>query len=104
MRRLLLVLLAACSSVDGEPATTTPDATTADATPTSCTTTITYGDKWLRAAGHDSDVDIADGDITWDGTCVDDGANSYAVLSNGWKPYFAGKGSCAIALDSSCAT
>ena len=43
--------------------------------------------------------------VTWDGTCTDDGASSYALLSNGWKPLFNGNGACQIALDytGSCA-
>ncbi|HEY1697771.1 MAG TPA: glycoside hydrolase family 43 protein [Polyangiaceae bacterium] len=38
--------------------------------------------------------------MTWDGSCIDDGANSYATLSNGWKPYFTGNSACILALDS----
>ena len=33
------------------------------------------------------------------GALVLDGANSYAVLSNGWRPYFAGHGRCEVSLD-----
>jgi GH43 family beta-xylosidase len=70
-----------------------------------CTTRITYGDAWIHPAAHPSNVDIASGAVTWDGTCTDDGANSYALFSNGWKPYFSGHGACVIALDeSSCGT
>src|SRR5262249_18043189 len=68
-----------------------------------CTTRIAYGDRWIHGANHASQADVASGDVTWDGTCTDDGANSYAVLSNGWKPYFQGHGACVLALDSSCA-
>jgi GH43 family beta-xylosidase len=66
-----------------------------------CTTRITYGEAWLHAASHPSQSDVTSGLVTWDGSCHDDGANSYAVLSNGWKPYFAGHSGCAMALDSS---
>jgi len=39
--------------------------------------------------------------VTWDGACTADAAgNSFATLSNGWQPYFAGR-ECVIALDSS---
>ncbi len=65
-----------------------------------CTTRITYGTRWIHGGDHPSQEDIASGIVDWDGTCVDDGANSYAVLSNGWKPYFTGHG-CTIALDRS---
>jgi hypothetical protein len=64
-----------------------------------CTTRITYGDAWIRPAMHPGNVDIVSGAVTWDGTCHDDGANSYALFSNGWKPYFNGNGACVIALD-----
>jgi beta-xylosidase len=70
-----------------------------------CTTRITYGSTWLHPANHPAQYDVVSSDVTWDGTCVDSGGNSYAVLSNGWKPYFAGSGACDLALDyaSSCA-
>src|SRR5207302_1978001 len=44
-------------------------------------------------------LDAGAGDVTWDGTCTDDGGDSYAVLSNGWKPYFHGNGACILAFD-----
>ena len=81
--------------------------------PPPCTTRITYGNTWIRGAGHPADYDDIIGAVTWDGVCTDDGTNSYAVLSNGWRPYFTGRGACVIALDyaascpsvpSSCAT
>ncbi len=38
--------------------------------------------------------------MTWDGSCaIDASGNSFATLSNGWKPYFRGRSSCVIALD-----
>lgn len=65
--------------------------------PEPCTTRITYGSRWIHDAGHPG-FDIAQGNVTWDGSCTHDGANSYATLSNGWKPYFEGHG-CTIAFD-----
>jgi GH43 family beta-xylosidase len=68
-----------------------------------CDTKITYGNAWIGPAGHPGS-EIAAGSVTWDGTCYSDGINSYAVLSNGWKPYFQGLNSCVMAFDSTCAT
>ncbi|MCC6649362.1 MAG: family 43 glycosylhydrolase [Polyangiaceae bacterium] len=59
---------------------------------------MTYGESWIHP-NHPEPFDDADGLVTWDGACVDDGPNSYAVLSNGWKPYFSGHSACVIALD-----
>src|SRR5512135_827860 len=64
-----------------------------------CTTRIDYGGAWIHPAGHASSFDVTDGVVTWDRTCHDDGANSYAQLSNGWKPYFTGNGACSLTLD-----
>jgi arabinan endo-1,5-alpha-L-arabinosidase len=64
-----------------------------------CTTRITYGSAWIRPANHPASFDVVPGQVTWDGTCTDDGLSSYAVLSNGWKPYFTGNGACIMALD-----
>lgn len=66
-----------------------------------CSTRITYGDRWIHP-GHPAQFDIASGLVTWDGTCVNEGSNSYAVLSNGWKPYFTGHDACVMALDTDC--
>jgi len=74
-----------------------PDGDSDGAAP--CTTRISYGLAWIHGASHPSQEDTADGAVTWDGKCVDDGANSYALLSNGWKPYFQGSSACVIALD-----
>jgi GH43 family beta-xylosidase len=69
----------------------------------SCSTRVTYGAAWLAPANHPTDYDVVGSEVTWDGTCTDSGANSYAVLSNGWTPTFHGNGACDIALDySSC--
>lgn len=39
------------------------------------------------------------GIVTWDGSCArDDDGNWFAQLSNGWKPFFLGGGSCALSL------
>jgi arabinan endo-1,5-alpha-L-arabinosidase len=65
--------------------------------PPPCTTKITYGSRWIHGAGHPG-FDIAQGNVTWDGTCTPDGSNSYATLSNGWKPYFEGH-SCTMAFE-----
>lgn len=67
--------------------------------PAPCRTRITYGSSWIHPAGHPADDDDVAGRVTWDGVCVDDGPSSYAVLSNGWRPYFSGAGACVIALD-----
>ena len=65
-----------------------------------CVTRITYGSQWLHAPAHTADFDDASGVVTWDGSCqIDSSGNSFATLSNGWKPYFSGRGSCVIALD-----
>ncbi|MCP3166275.1 glycoside hydrolase family 43 protein [Myxococcus qinghaiensis] len=66
-----------------------------------CNTRITYGDRWIHSAGHPG-YDVAADLVTWDGVCVNEGTNSYAVLSNGWKPYFTGHNGCVMALDTTC--
>ena len=45
-----------------------------------CSTRITYGDRWIHP-GHPEMYDVASGLVTWDGSCVNEGTNSYAVLS-----------------------
>jgi GH43 family beta-xylosidase len=67
--------------------------------PTPCTTRVTYGAAWIRPAGRATDHDIVDGLVTWDGVCHFDGSSSYAELSNGWQPFFAGRSTCVIGLD-----
>lgn len=70
-----------------------------DAPPAPCTTRVTYGSGWIHGPNHPQDFDIADGLVTWDGSCAVDGSgNAIATLSNGWQPYFSGR-SCVIALD-----
>ena len=111
MRRLLALLaLAACGGSHGHTAPSDGpgsggDGGGADAAPDAapCTTRVTYGQAWIHGANHPAQDDTAAGDVTWDGTCTDDGANSFAVLSNGWKPYFTGHGACELALDHAAA-
>lgn len=100
MRFALVLALASCS---GSPSKATPDGPPADVSSApdaaeACSTTITYGLSWIHPDGHTGQTDTADGVVTWDGTCVPSGANSYAVLSNGWRPYFSGH-TCELALD-----
>jgi arabinan endo-1,5-alpha-L-arabinosidase len=64
-----------------------------------CTTRVTYGAAWIHPGGHPATYDDAPGTVTWDGTYTNDGPNSYATLSNGWKPYFTGNDACILALD-----
>ena len=111
-RVLCAVALVACSSsgdqTDGGADASSNDASTSDATSSDasseasapCTTRVQYGAAWIHGSSHPTDFDVTDGLVTWDGTCTDDGANSYAVLSNGWKPYFSGHSACIMALDS----
>ncbi|HEX8794600.1 MAG TPA: glycoside hydrolase family 43 protein [Polyangiaceae bacterium] len=97
----------ASSSMDASPVTdgsvrdAPADRSEADVAEASapCTTRVTYGSAWIHGANHPASYDDASGKVTWDGTCTDDGANSYATLSNGWKPYFQGNGACIMALD-----
>ena len=65
-----------------------------------CETVVQYGSAWIHPDGHAADRDVIAGLITWDGTCLADGAgNAVATLSNGWQPVFQGPSSCRIALD-----
>jgi len=101
---LMLFAIAACSSHhDGGAAADAPIASDGDGggSAQACATRISYGAAWLAPANHANRYDDVDGEVTWDGTCVDDGANSYAVLSNGFKPYFTGHSACILALDES---
>ena len=72
--------------------------------PDLCTTRITYGQAWAHPAGHTLDYDDVSSAVTWDGVCTDEADHSFALLSNGWRPVFAGHGACTIAIDQqSCA-
>jgi GH43 family beta-xylosidase len=104
----LPALLSGCG-LDGNPVEATAEvaavaSTEAELNSLACDTKITYGDTWIRPSTHPEQFDIASGTVTWDGTCYSDGINSYAVLSNGWRPYFTGLNSCVMAFDSTCAT
>ena len=65
-----------------------------------CATRISYGATWIRPQNHADAFDDVQGLVTWDGVCVDDASNSYALLSNGFKPYFSGRSACVLGLDS----
>jgi arabinan endo-1,5-alpha-L-arabinosidase len=94
----LLLVLAACG---GSASHATVDALQGSDS-AACTTRISYGSAWIAPANHTDRYDDINADVTWDGTCIDDGANSYAMLSNGFKPYFTGHSACELALDHSC--
>jgi arabinan endo-1,5-alpha-L-arabinosidase len=96
---LIAVLVACGDSPASDPGVIGADGNVADVA--SCATKLSYGTSWIAPAGHAERFDIVDANVTWDGTCTNDGANSYATLSNGWKPYFTGNSGCAIALDHS---
>jgi arabinan endo-1,5-alpha-L-arabinosidase len=68
-----------------------------------CTTRVAYGDAWIHPANHPAQFDDVAGTVTWDGACTADAGNSFAVLSNGWKPHFKGPSGCVMALDGNCA-
>lgn len=94
------------ASGTGGTSTTSSDTTSTTTTTTGtdpCSTRITYGDAWIHPGNHPQQFDDVTGPLTWDGACTDDGPSSFATLSNGWKPYFAGHGACVIALDTTCA-
>ena len=100
MRLAVILALAGCS---GTPSKGHPDAPTdvdsgATDAAEACSTTVSYGLFWIHPDAHPGQTDTADGVVTWDGNCVAAGANSYAVLSNGWRPYFTGH-TCELALD-----
>lgn len=77
------------------------DAGAAGSTDTPCTTRVSYGNA-LDTAKHPNEVEELDGTVSWDGVCTNEGNNSYALLSDGTKRYFVGKGQCVVALDASC--
>lgn len=67
--------------------------------PAPCMTRVSYGAAWIRGDRQTLHDDVR-GVVGWDGVCHADAAgNSYAELSNGWRPYFEGRGSCVIGLD-----
>lgn len=75
------------------------DMETADVPPEPCRTRVSYGNTWIAPPGHDAHYDDVSGVVTWVGACTFDGQSSFATLSNGWQPYFAGQSSCLMALD-----
>lgn len=97
MRRFLIVVLTACGSTHAQPDSAASLDGATDASET-CSTRISYGASWIRPAQHDTQFDEVDALVTWDGNCTVDGANAYATLSNGWKPYFTGH-ACELAID-----
>ncbi|CAN5561470.1 hypothetical protein BH11MYX1_BH11MYX1_45580 [soil metagenome] len=101
----LIVIVAACHA--STPSTSASDSSVLgdfDAPDLGvCSTKISYGDAWIAPTGHDARFDNMLGEVTWDGVCVDDGASSYAMLSNGFKPYFTGHSACVLAFDETSA-
>lgn len=79
--------------------------TTALADNGTCLTRIEYGSRWIAGPGATRRYDDAVGNVSWDGVCHNDGGNSYAQLSNGWRPYFTGRNNCVLGLrpSQSCA-
>jgi len=66
--------------------------------PTKCGTRVSYGPSWLKAPNHPASHDDLSGALTWDGICHASGSQSWAQLSNGWKPYFSGSNGCDLAF------
>jgi arabinan endo-1,5-alpha-L-arabinosidase len=66
--------------------------------PSTCGTRISYGPSWLKPSGHPASYDDVSGALTWDGICHASGSQSWAQLSNGWKPYFSGSKGCDLAF------
>ncbi len=64
--------------------------------PTQCTTRITYGSDWLPPQNHPAQYDDVGRRVFWNRSCTNQGATSYATLSNGWAPHF--NGSCAMSF------
>jgi GH43 family beta-xylosidase len=63
-----------------------------------CATRVTYGSAWQRATNHTAQYDNVAGRVFWDGACANDGASSFATLSNGWAPHFDGKDACSLSF------
>ncbi len=103
-RAWVIVLVVACSSTHQAPASDSSAQPASDAPdPALCSTRISYGSAWIAPANHPGRYDDIMGEVTWDGVCTDDGANSYAKLSNGFVPYFAGHSACILAFDETAA-
>jgi GH43 family beta-xylosidase len=67
-------------------------------TPAKCATRVSYGPAWLPAPNHPAAHDDVGGVLTWDGVCHASGGQSWALLSNGWTPYFSGSNGCDLAF------
>jgi GH43 family beta-xylosidase len=63
-----------------------------------CKTRIGYGASWLPAPNHPMSYDDVDGRVFSNQACTDEGPNSWASLSNGWKPYFGGNNACELSF------
>ena len=66
--------------------------------PGPCTTRVSYGPSWLAAPNHPTQFDDVGGVLTWDGVCHASGSESWALLSNGWTPYFTGSNGCDLSF------
>lgn len=66
--------------------------------PGPCATRVSYGPAWLPAPNHPNRYDDVAGALTWDGICHASGGESWAQLSNGWQPHFAGSNGCDLAF------
>ena len=66
--------------------------------PAACMTRVSYGPAWLPGPNHPAKHDDVSGALTWDGICHASGSQSWALLSNGWKPYFTGSSACDLAF------
>ncbi len=86
------------AAIDG-PGDAALDAASDAAVNESCVTRVTYGSAWIHPDGHAAQYDDVEGVVSWDGVCHDDGARSYAELSNGARAHFRGNGACILALD-----
>ncbi len=65
---------------------------------TACATRVSYGPTWLPPPNHPTSYDDVAGRVFSDGTCQASGADSVAVLSNGWTPTFQGSDACALSF------
>ena len=64
-----------------------------------CATRIGYGDAWLAPNNHPDRHDEVRGVVNWgDGVCHATGGDSYAALSNGWRPHFRGADACDLSF------
>ena len=69
-----------------------------DPVPGACETRVSYGTSWLAAPNHPDYRDDVAGVLTWDGICHGSGSESWALLSNGWSPHFAGSNGCDLSF------